>query len=383
MAERHDESMRNADRARPSVVHLIPGLRIGGTERGALQLAEMGIRKGQDHRLVLFDRPPGASEDEFPLRLVPATYLRRRQGVDLSFPIRLASRLYRWGATVVHTRNDTALFYGSIAVNLVKPRPTLVSTFGTYPSHATSAARFLTNCASRSAVMVAAVSNELRDRLVNERWVSHCRTIFNGVDTTLFSPDGNPFGLRQQLGLTSGEMLIGHLGRFDPIKRHSDLITAAKLLTITPRMPPFRLVIIGSGPMEESLRKEAADCSSITILPATHEVSAVLRELDLLVLCSAHEGAPRIILEAMATGTPIIATAVGGIPEILSETVGTCGYLVPVNQPKAIADAILEAVNCPMERQRRAALARKRVIAQFSAEREWLDYEIFYEKTRI
>jgi glycosyltransferase involved in cell wall biosynthesis len=227
--------------------------------------------------------------------------------------------------------------------------------------------------------MVAAVSNELRDRLVKDGWVSHCKTIFNGVDTTLFSPDGRLSGLRQQLGLRSGELLIGHLGRLDPIKRHSDLIAAARLLTITPRMPPFRVVIMGSGPIEEALRKDAAGCRGITILPATHEVPAVLRELDILVLCSAHEGAPRIILEAMATGLPILATAVGGIPEMLSDTAGPCGYLVPVNQPQAIAAAILEIVECPVERMRRAALARNRVAAHFSAQREWLDYKAVYE----
>ena len=166
-------------------------LRIGGKERVALQLALRGREEGDDHRLLLFDTPCRSDIVDLNPGDVPTYYSRRKPGIDLTLPWRIRRVVQDTGACVVHAHNDTAIFYGALALLLDRHRPLkLVGTFHTRPTHGTWRARTATRWAAQTATYVTSVSDELTHHLRMTGWVSRCRTLWNGVDIEKFSPAG-------------------------------------------------------------------------------------------------------------------------------------------------------------------------------------------------
>ena len=313
------------------VAHLLSGLEIGGKERAALRLARRGLRDGQDHRLVLFDHPFRTPDRDFSPGDVPTHFIARPPGLSLAFTGRLAKLFRRLATEVIHAHNDTALVYAVGASLLCRAtgqtRLRVVATFHTWPSHQSANARRLANSTARAAA-VAAVSDELTARLLATRWLARCHTIWNGVDPAEFCPGPPSPEWRQRLALSAGQVAFGLVARLDPIKRHADLIAAARLLQVSCTTIIF--VVVGQGPLRQELRRSASDLPSVRWIDTVVDMPGLLRTLDGLILCSDHEAAPLVILEAMACGLPVIATAVGGVPQLLSAPPeAPAGVLVP------------------------------------------------------
>ena len=111
----------------------------------------------------------------------------------------------------------------------------------------------------------------------------------------------------------------------------------------------------------------------VSVIKRVINVAAFLRELDVFVLCSDHEGCPRALLEAMACKKPVVATAVGGIPEIL----GNCGLLVPPRHPGLLAQAIGQMCDSHELRHRFGEAAHRRVLESFTLEQEWFSISTY------
>ncbi|MCW8087741.1 glycosyltransferase [Sabulicella glaciei] len=358
-----------------AVAHLLSGLTIGGKERAALRLARRGLREGQDHALVLFDQPFRGPETDFDPGEVPTHFLPRGGGLDLRFAWRLARLLRRMGAGAIHAHNDTALFYAALASRLLLRRPPrVVATFHTWPSHPTSHARRLNRLASRVAE-VAAVSDELSERLRVAGWLGPCSTIWNGVDQGEFFPAPAPPSWRREMGIGDDAILVGHVARLDPIKRHADLLEAAATLART--APRVVFLLVGQGPLAEQVRRDAAGLGNIRFLSQAADMAALMRGLDLITLCSAHEAAPLVLLEGMACGVPVVATHVGGIPHMVGTGGDAAGLLVPPFDPSSLAAAIGRLAAHAEERAHFSAAAARRAAA-FSFEAEWSAYDRLY-----
>jgi sugar transferase (PEP-CTERM/EpsH1 system associated) len=186
-----------------------------------------------------------------------------------------------------------------------------------------------------------AVSEDLERYLVDAIGIDAYRVsrISNGVDNVKFSPAiaaGSPMSRVRPL-------VVGTVGRLDQIKGQDNLVEAvACLLRDSPsRRETLRVVLCGDGPARESLRAaiESRGLQDVVeLLGERADVADVMRTLDLFVLPSRGEGMSNTILEAMACGLPVVATAVGGNPEIVQE--GKTGYLVPPADPAELASAI-------------------------------------------
>ncbi len=211
----------------PKVVHLVSRLEVGGLERAALRLAARGRRKGSDHSLLLFDKPFRSSALDFCPGDVPVHFIQRGTGIDFRFAVNIARCLAENNFAIVHAHNATAIFYSALAVLIARRPISVIGTFGTRPTHATAGARFLTRWASGRIAQTVAKSDELTYWLLTKKWVRRCTTIPNGVDLTLFSPEGSTGGWREKMHIPQRAILVGHVGRFDSIKRHRDMITAA------------------------------------------------------------------------------------------------------------------------------------------------------------
>jgi L-malate glycosyltransferase len=374
-----DHKPRGEDSLMHTLVHLLDTLAIGGKERGVLQLTKRARQNKLDHRIVLFDSPFRENVSDLAPGDVPIAFVRRRPGLDFTFAFKLASLFRNWRVQIVHTHNDTALFYGALAVKLLTQcAPSLIATFHALPSHPTRMARLATAWAARQADAVTAVSPDLKRFLIERRWIDRCVTLWTSVDLNEFCPTGPKGEWRHKLGVPKDALLVATVGRLDTIKRQQDLIEAARISECG-LAPSLCFVFAGQGPTESALRAQAADRHNVRFVSHISNVPAFLRDVDIFVLCSEYDAAPRALLEAMACGRAIIATAVGGIPEMLTLPDGSiAGRLISPFRSDLISKHLLDLSVCQEERVRLGHLARERAKA-FSTEREWEEHARLYQ----
>jgi glycosyltransferase involved in cell wall biosynthesis len=180
----------------------------------------------------------------------------------------------------------------------------------------------------------------------------------NGVDTQAFRPGLRPSsGLREQLGLPHDAWLVGFVGRLSPEKAPDVFIRAAGVLH--ERMPDVHLVLVGEGPMRsqlvELIQRQGLQ-SHVHLIGRIDDVLPVYHDLDLQVSSSNSEAMPLALMEGMASGLAVVATRVGGVPEIVEH--GRSGWLVAPRDHDDIAGRIHQMLTQPELRRRMAERAR-------------------------
>lgn len=189
----------------------------------------------------------------------------------------------------------------------------------------------------------------------------------NGVDPERF--DRAKPAARADFGADDGDFLALTVGRLDPQKGLADLLDAAE--RIIPIHPRFRLAIVGDGPLRGWIDAQIAERSvlagRVLRLGRRDDVPELLRSADLLVHPALWEGMPNAVLEAMAAGLPVVATAVEGAEELVVP--GRTGWLVPPANPGRLAGAVLEALGDPETSKMRGRAGRERVAAEYSLNR--------------
>jgi len=252
--------------------------------------------------------------------------------------------------------------------------------------HKSRKLRWLMRHLNRRFDRIIAPSAAILEALVREDGVDpdRCLCIRNGVDTERFAPadDQRRSALRTQLGFTADHLVIGCAARFWAVKRHTDLIQA--FADVHAREPRARLALIGDGPERPEIERLIAklglgDC--VSILGARTDVDHILPALDVFALVSSSEGLSNAILEAQACGLPVVATNVGGNPELVDQD---NGVLVPAHDPQAVAEAILALLGDSALRARMGTKARARVQQEHSLAAMLRVYEAMYvEANRV
>jgi glycosyltransferase involved in cell wall biosynthesis len=219
----------------------------------------------------------------------------------------------------------------------------------------------------RSFPLVFAVADDLRDRLLAAGVeANRVVTLPNAVDVEVFRPDATRRArVRAEWGVAEREPVIGTLGRLDSEKRPDLLVEA--FAAVAARRPEAKLVIAGGrsrGTPIESMVERLGLGDRCLLLGHRADAEDVLRGFDVFVQASDSEGSPYSLLEAMASGTPVVATAVGGVPAMVQA--GVEGLLVSPGDAGALADAIDETLRSPDAAARRADAARVRVAAERS-----------------
>jgi glycosyltransferase involved in cell wall biosynthesis len=185
--------------------------------------------------------------------------------------------------------------------------------------------------------------------------------------------------VRRELGLPADALVIGNVARLQPAKGHGYLLGAfARVLA---DRPVSRLVIVGWGEDEAALRRRAADlgiAGRVLFLGKRQDVHRLLAAFDLFAFSSIHEGQGIAILEAMAAGVPVVATAADGIPEMVRD--GDTGLLVPPRDDPALAAAILRLAGDPALRARLTAAAARMVDSEYSVEAAAARYDQLYDQ---
>lgn len=163
--------------------------------------------------------------------------------------------------------------------------------------------------------------------------------------------------IRRKWGVDRGDLVVGFVGRFAPQKAPQILLES--FAAIAPQHPHARLVMVGSGPLEQDLRRRAEEMGIPVIWPGFMEGREAMQGFDIFALSSNYEGFPYVLLEAMAAGLPTVSTQVGGTE--LAITDGENGFLVPVGDIRALSRALHKLLLDGALRHRMGAENQKRV----------------------
>ena len=359
------------------IAHVLHALDVGGTENGTVNVIN-GLAGDFEHAVVTM-----AGEGRLASRLpaaVSVVRVAKRPGNDPRAVLGLVRTLRALRPDVVHSRNWGA-FDAVYAARLAGVRAVVHGEHGREASdprgenrRRSALRRWLSPLISRYVT----VSEDLRSWLLADVGIAARKvvTIPNGVDTARFAPVDQE-GARAALGLAPAARVVGTVGRLDPVKDQAGLVEA--FAAVRREHPAARLVIAGDGPCAADLRARVERLGlgdAVALLGERHDIPRVLAALDVFVLPSIAEGMSNTVLEAMATGLPVVATRVGANPELVDD--GVTGTLVPARAPDALARAIASYVADPLLGQLHGKASRQRVEARFTLPRMCEGYRDLY-----
>lgn len=357
------------------VMHVVYVLRPGGMEFGVVKLVN-GTDRSLVHNSICSTRPADAGVKALVASDVPVFELDRRDGNDPRLVRALARLFRRERPDVVHTHAWGTLLEGLLAARLARVPIVIHGEHGTLQLRAHQ--RWLQRLGWSSADRVLAVSSRLAERMARETQfpLDKIQTIRNGVDLSRFGVASRDEA-RRTLGLAPDTLVIGTAGRLVPVKDHRNLLEAiARLRT---RGLNVHLLLAGEGPLRSDLEQTVAALglqTDVRFLGHCPQIERVFAALDIFALSSSSEGLSNTILEAMASGLPVVATNVGGADELVDE--GRTGLLVPARSPDALAAALARlATDAPL-RLAMGAAARRRSEADFDLPAVVRRYEALY-----
>jgi glycosyltransferase involved in cell wall biosynthesis/2-polyprenyl-3-methyl-5-hydroxy-6-metoxy-1,4-benzoquinol methylase len=366
--------------ARPRVLHVITRLTLGGSSESSIAQIEALQAAGYACALATgfaeSDRDVLARASARGCRLIDVPTLGREASPmrDLRALVRLIRVMRRERPAIVHTHTSKAGFVGRLAARLahvpaVVHQPHGHIFYGYYGAARTRIYMALERLAARWADRLVVLTERGADEHL-ARGIGHLRqfaTVPSGVPIRQLRAQAlRRDEARAALGLSPSAFVIAALGRLVPIKGFDLLVEA--LPDVVAALPATHALIIGDGPLRGALEGRAAALgmtSHLTVTGVRSDVAAVLAAADVLVAPSRNEGMGRALVEAMALGLPVVATAVGGIPAVVVD--GECGRLIPPENPAALARALIDLGLDPAARRRLGDAACRRA-EQFSTE---------------
>lgn len=359
------------------VLHVALSLDVGGTER---LIIEMVKRRAPRCAAVCCLDAPGAWASELTELGIPVVALHRKPGFRPSLALRLAAVATRFRANVLHCHHYSPFVYGQLAA-LRSPELHVVFTeHGRLSDALPSAKRRLANhVMGRLPGAFYAVSENLRQHLLAEGLrPDRVGIIYNGIEPGALPGPAEREEARRSLGMVEEAFVIGAAGRLERVKDLGTLLEA--FAGVRARIPRARLVIVGGGAERLRLEQQVAAMGlqrAVQFTGHRDDVRGLLPGFDVFVNSSISEGVSLTILEGMASYLPVVATRVGGTPEVVED--GVSGLLVPARAPGQLAHAIVELVTQPARAAAMGIAGRKRVDAAFSIDRMVDRYDDVYD----
>jgi sugar transferase (PEP-CTERM/EpsH1 system associated) len=372
---------------RPLVAHVMYRFDTGGLENGVVNLINHMPESAYRHAVISLTTITDF-KDRIKRKDVEFYALDKKPGHVLWIYPQLYRLFRQIRPAIVHTRNLAALevtipaWFAGVKVRIHGEHGRDVGDFdGTNKKY-----QWIRRVYSPFVKHYLALSKDLAQYLTHTIGISIKRVaqIYNGVDAVKFYPASSRLPISDCPFNEDGLWLIGTAGRMQTVKDQTNLARAfVEALKIAPELTTMlRLVMVGEGPLRKDSIAilQAAGIQHLAWLPGERtDVADVMRGLDCFVLPSLGEGISNTILEAMACGLPVIATAVGGNVELVVE--GQSGMLVPAATPNALAKAILSLAQHP-ERSRKMGLHGRQLIENnYSMEAMVGNYQRLYDQT--
>lgn len=356
------------------VLHLRSSSGFYGPERQILQLVEPMQRDGFHVEILVLYRRRGIQPLIHPLVERAKGNGREAEQLDdhakfsPKVVLSIAKKLKEREFSLIHTHDYKANLLGFIASRLVKIPPVATVHLHDLSTYPLRLYRLLDLVTLRFFPKVIVVAESLRRELIGAGLpADKIVTIHNAIDAQAFASraDANDHGLRRQLGINDHQPLVSTVGRLSPQKGQRDFLEAARRVLAV--FPKTRFLVIGGGPGRAELEVLAASLGidgAVSFLGYRRDVAAWMAISDVIVMASVREGLPYVLLEALALAKPVVATRVGGVPELIQD--GETGLLVPPKHPERLAEAILYVLSHREEATRLGKRGRERVWQEFS-----------------
>jgi len=352
------------------VCHIISGDLWAGAENQAYSLTSL-LEKDENIELcaVVFNR--GILFDKLRELSIESRCIPESQYSVVGLGFRLLKVIEEFSPHILHTHGYKETFLAGLANKISGGRARLIRTWhgiglmGAGPKYFLLEylnSRFLTD-------RMIAVSDELKRELM-EKGISSdkIKIIHNGINIDTIKSEDRISNVRSELGISEEKVVIGTVARLVKIKGLSYFVQAAKL--ILERKKDVTFLVAGDGPLFHDLVSESEKLgisSSMKFLGFRADIYDIINTFDIFVLPSLHEGIPMVLLEAMALRKPIVATNVGGIPEIIEDAKN--GLLVPSGKPELLASACLRLIKDSELRKQIGYNAFEVVRTKFSSKR--------------
>jgi glycosyltransferase involved in cell wall biosynthesis len=345
------------------ILHVLNTLETGGAEHVALNLAtRLDPSRYALHVCSLSGE--GSLAEPFRRLQVRVHALRRRPGVDVRMIPALAALIRNEGIDLVHTHNAGPWLYGGLAARWAGARLCHTEHSNVFP-HQRVMQAVECGLVRWTETLISDSDKVTRQLAAQGIPAGRITTVPNGVETARFTGPVDRAAVRRALGIDAEAPVVGTVGRLAAVKDQETLLAAFAL--VWSAYPESWLLMAGTGPLRAELEARAlmlGIAGRVQFLGDRSDVPALLGAMDVFTLSSVSEGLPLTVLEAMASGLPVVSTRVGGIPEAVLD--GDTGLLVPPADPRAMADAIIGLLADPAQRRRLGMAGRARA-------REWFD----------
>jgi len=346
-----------------SILHLIDDLNLGGAERVMATLVNLLPR--QRFYPIVCSLENGIVADQLRKKGIEVIILPKCRAYDFVFLVKLIRLIRKKRIRLIHAHLLISHIYGWLASRLTRI-PMIITIHGKSFmdwKHGNKVFRFVAKHSNK----IITVSNNIKAEVIKRLTLStdNFICIYNGVDLSKFQHKTSSETLKRNLNINSSDLIVGSVGGLRPVKDYPCLLKSIPI--VLKEFPKTKFIIVGDGPLRNSLQSITRSLrleNNVLFLGWREDISELLTIFDIFVLSSKTEGISISILEAMASGLPVVATNVGGNPEVIED--GKTGFLVPQADSQSLAKAIIKLLKDGHLRKTMGKNARKKAEEKFS-----------------
>jgi glycosyltransferase involved in cell wall biosynthesis len=339
--------------------------------------------KGKYEILACCLREGGPYEERLKSIGVPVKNFKMRNVFEFWVIAKIVKFIRENEIDIVNTAVFPADVYGRISARIAGV-PTILSTMLRFEDHKQERSYrrlfFLDRFTMPLTTKLIAISETVRKYILQWHRIKPEKvvTLYPGIDVERYNLVDKASVANGKFAFDGSCVIAGTIGRLVEVKGLEYFLES--IPQIVNSNQDVRFLIVGTGPLEESLKMKARVLgieSYVHFTGFVEDLEGIWKALDIFVTTSLSEGLPLAVLEAMAMGKPVVATAVGGVREIVIQ--GVTGILVPPKSPASLAAALCSLLDCPSKRQKMGKKGRQRVLHNFSLDRMVRNYEEFYD----
>ena len=377
----------NSTKRKINILQVVNGLAIGGGELKLLELVKVLHEKRNDryHVVVCSVGQDGPLYSEFKKLGIKIFIVQKKHKFDITQVYKVYKIIKQEKIDLVQTTLFYADIIGTLSAKLADIQSIISWETVSRPSESHENKlrhKFAYKICMNFVSQIISVSDAVKRFLVKECKIrpEKIQTIHYGIDLSQFNRRNGFLSIekRSELGFAKNDIVIGTVARLTNQKGHRYLVEAAPM--ILEKCPNVQFVFAGNGPLRKDLENQVDRLGLqkyFHFLGFRRDIQNLLYTFNLFVLPSLFEGLPNVILEAMASGRPVVATTVDGVPELLIN--GKTGILVPPKSSKALANAIIEVLQKEDKGQSMGAKGRIHVEKNFPYEKQFQKFEHVYE----
>ena len=362
------------------VMYVVHSLGIGGVEKLVYDMIEAAAQYDIEPIVCCLDHL-GLKGEDLKRKSFKVFDLNRQEGIDLKVIKKIKTILREECPDIVHAHQYTPYFYTVLSVLPFHRSRIIFTEHGRFFPDRVSIRRAIFNQAAKffTDAIIGVCEFSKRSLIKYEKLPANkIKVIYNGVKPEEFSIDIDTELKKRSLGLNPNEKIIGTAGRLCKEKNYPMLIRAFG--DIKMRLKETRLLIVGDGALRDELKNLAHNTNvedDILFLGERRDISELMKVFDVFVLPSDLEAASLVLLEAMASGIPVVATNVGGNPELIID--GVTGLLVPSNDHKRFSENVIRILQDPVMAKKIGRAGRESVVERFGFNKMITEYVNVYK----